>query len=366
MKRYIAWIAGHTLAGVCLIGLGCSGGDVPDPEADSRAASDSAPGGVPPGPAAPPAGPGAARAEEPASPPGQAKAPAAAPAEPPQTVAEPTSKADPASASATSEMLAIATAPPAGDPGAAPAPGATTPPGAGMPGAPGAGMMPGSNPGMMPGSNPGMMPGSGPGMMRGSGPGMMAGAGMNPPPGPGAAMPGALAGAPGMPGGFPGAGANPNFGRGAGMPGSPGGGVLGGSGKPADFTTPLKAVNAFLDALKQRDADLLAESTALRAATESNVKNRKLFTAILEHSLDDDTFDDLIEKLDGFTPKFLNTARSTGRQGVVLEKTVKRHTYWRTIDVRREKAGWKVVDVGGERDLASSTSGVRSKPRQKK
>jgi len=216
----------------------------------------------------------------------------------------------------------------------------------------GSGMMRGSGPGMMPGANPGMMPGAGSGMMPGANPGMMAGRGMNPSARPGAAMrsgPGfAMPGAPG------------------GAMGMPGGGALGGSNKPAEFTTPLKAVNAFLDALKQRDADQLAESTALRAATESSVKNRKLFTAILEHSLDDDTFDDLIEKLDGFTPKFLNSATSTGRQGVVLEKTIDRRTYRRTIDVRREKSGWKVVDVGGERDLASSTSGVRSKPRQKK
>ena len=77
-------------------------------------------------------------------------------------------------------------------------------------------------------------------------------------------------------------------------------GVPGGSGKAADFSNPLNAVNAFLDALKQRDADLLAESTALRAATESHVNNRKLFTAILDHSISDDDFDDLIEKLDGY------------------------------------------------------------------
>ncbi|MEJ7640236.1 MAG: hypothetical protein WKF75_20285 [Singulisphaera sp.] len=140
----------------------------------------------------------------------------------------------------------------------------------------------------------------------------------------------------------------------------------GGSGKAADFSNPLNAVTAFLDALKQRDADLLAESTALRAATESHVNNRKLFTAILDHSISDDEFDDLIEKLNGYKISFLNSAKSTGRQGIVLEKVVDKHVYRRTIDVRREKAGWKVVDVGGERDLSSSVSGVRSKPRPKK
>jgi hypothetical protein len=170
-----------------------------------------------------------------------------------------------------------------------------------------------------------------------------------------------------MPGGLPRAGANPNMARGGGMPipGGPGLGALGGSGKPADFTTPLNAVNAFLDALKQRDADLLAESTALRAPTESHVNNRKLFTSILDHSISDDDFDDLIEKLDGYQISFLNTAKSTGRQGVVLEKRADNTTYRRTIEVRREKAGWKVVDVGGERDLSTSVSGVRSRPRQK-
>ena len=149
------------------------------------------------------------------------------------------------------------------------------------------------------------------------------------------------------------------------FPGPGGDGAAGGSGKAADFRNPLNAVNAFLDALKQRDADLLAESTALRAATESHVNNRKLFTSILDHSISDDDFDDLIEKLDGYQISFLNSAKSTGRQGIVLEKIVDNHTYRRTIEVRREKAGWKVVDVGGERDLSASVSGVRSKPRRR-
>ena len=149
-------------------------------------------------------------------------------------------------------------------------------------------------------------------------------------------------------------------------PGPGGEGAPGGSGKAADFNNPLNAVNAFLDALKQRDADLLAESTALRAATESHVNNRKLFTSILDHSISDDDFDDLIAKLNGYQISFMNSARSTGRQGIVLEKNVNNHIFRRTIDVRREKAGWKVVDVGGERDLSASVSGVRSKPRAKK
>ena len=52
MKRYIAWIAGLGLAGVCLGGPGCSGSDVPDPESDAQAAGDSAPADRTAGPGA--------------------------------------------------------------------------------------------------------------------------------------------------------------------------------------------------------------------------------------------------------------------------------------------------------------------------
>ncbi len=323
MKRYIAWIAGLGLAGVCLGGLGCSGGDVPDPESDAQAAGDSAPEGSPPAPAPKADESVAAQEVAPTSPSVETRTSTASPVEPPRTAAESTPKADPGSASATSEMLAIATAPPSGDSGSTPPPGAAAVP-------PGPGAMP-----AMP-----AMP---------SGP------------------PGTPAN-PGSPPGYQGPGANPNIGRAEGMPipGAGGDGAPGGSGKRADFTNPLKAVTAFLDALRERDAELLADATAFRAVSESHVNNRKLFASILDHSISDDDFDDLIAKLDGYQISFLNTPHSSGRQGVVLEKTIDRHTYRRTIEVRREKAGWKVVDVGGERDLSASVSGVRSKPRVKK
>ena len=143
-----------------------------------------------------------------------------------------------------------------------------------------------------------------------------------------------------------------------------GGGAPGGSGKAAEFTNPVKAVTAFLDALKQRDADLLAESTALRAPTESHVNNRKLFTSILDHSLSDDDFDDLIEKLDGYQISFLNSAKSTGRQGIVLEKKSMNNTSTgaRSKSAARRRAGRSSMS-GEKRDLSASVSGVRSKPR---
>ena len=261
-------------------------------------------------------------------------------------------------------MLAIATAPPSGDTDATSPPGAPAMgPGAGMPGGPGGRM--GMGPRACPVWQAGRRDGEGPvapGMPGAPGPGagtMPGAGGMASMAGPGGRM--ADGPAPGMPGhqvraghaagharmAGPGGRAWPTSGHaGEGMPG--GRRHAGASGKAADFRNPVNAVNAFLDALKQRDADLLAESTALRAPTESHVNNRKLFTSILDHSLSDDDFDDLIEKLDGYQISFLNTAKSTGRQGVVLEKKVDNHTYRRTIEVRREKAGWKVVDVGGE------------------
>jgi len=223
-----------------------------------------------------------------------------------------------------------------------------------MPGAMGPAGMMGAGPG-----GPGMAGAMGPGGARGVGPRAPGMAGAMGPGGPRGAGPTG----PGMPGGFPGMGAGPNIGRGEGMPGA-GPGAFGASGKAADYRNPTTAVTAFLDALKQRDADLLAESTALRAPTEAHANNRKLFTSILDHSISDDDFDDLIEKLDGYQIAFLNQPKSSGRQGVVLQKKADNTTYLRTIDVRREKAGWKVVDIGGVADLKTSVSGVRSKTRR--
>jgi hypothetical protein len=174
-------------------------------------------------------------------------------------------------------------------------------------------------------------------MMR---PPQMAGAGsqqmkaMMPGPG-GAGMP-AMPGAPGMAGAGPGGG--------------------GGADEPADFRTQENAVKAFLNALKAKDPVRLREATALRAVRENEGKaNEKLFASILEESMSEDEIDELAKKLEGYQIAGRNVAKSSGRLGIILQKSDKGgDILLRTITVRIEKDGWKVVDIGGVKVMPRS------------
>ena len=58
MRAWIDWLKGAGLAAMCVLAVGCGGGDVPDPGSDSTAASDGGEGGGAPAagaPAPPPA-----------------------------------------------------------------------------------------------------------------------------------------------------------------------------------------------------------------------------------------------------------------------------------------------------------------------
>jgi len=168
---------------------------------------------------------------------------------------------------------------------------------------------------------------------------------------PGSAMPPGPPGASGSPpAGYPGAGSSSGPG-GEGGSGAPGGG---GNDGPADFRTQLGAVNAFLAAVRAKDATRLKEATALRAGqdNETRPQNKKLFEAILEENLSGDDLDELAKKLEGFQVTGANEAKSSARLGIILHKSEGGGAFLqRTITVRREKAGWKVVDISGEGKL---------------
>jgi len=121
-----------------------------------------------------------------------------------------------------------------------------------------------------------------------------------------------------------------------------------GANEPANFKYPVTAVNSFLKALRAKDAEGLAQATALHAETESADKNKKMFKAILDKNLPDNELNDLAGKLDGFRVVSQNIPKSTGRLGVILGKQKGNDTLQRTITVRLEKSGWKVVDIGPE------------------
>ncbi len=111
------------------------------------------------------------------------------------------------------------------------------------------------------------------------------------------------------------------------------------------FRMPNTAVQAFLAALKAKDKERLAQCTALHAPTEAAEKHRKIFAAIVEGSISDDELDEMAKALDGYQVSGMLEAKSTGRMGVLISKMDGRDRLQRTITTRKEKEGWKVLDV---------------------
>jgi hypothetical protein len=132
------------------------------------------------------------------------------------------------------------------------------------------------------------------------------------------------------------------------MPGGPGGG----ENVVSDFRTPQSAVQSFLSAIRSKDPERLAEATALRAPTESSPQYQKVFAAIIEQSLAPEDLDELAKKFEGMSIIGQNQAKSSARLGIIIGKNgQKGEQLTRTITVRKEKAGWKVCDVSGQREF---------------
>ncbi len=124
----------------------------------------------------------------------------------------------------------------------------------------------------------------------------------------------------------------------------------------SDFRNPYTAVASFLSAVKAKDLDRIAEATALRAGqpTETSPHYQKVFQAILDQSLAPEDLDELAKKFEGMKIVGQNQAKSTGRLGIIVGKAgttgqQQGDTFTRTITVRKELKGWKVVDISGER-----------------
>jgi hypothetical protein len=338
MKDLRSYLARLAMVGLCVSWVGCGGSDVPDPASDNQAAADTpAPNADGPPPPAAPAkedGGEVAKADAPAAaaPAGEAPAVAAAGEDKPAEDKPGAVKGD---SSGTSELFNMANnAPPPPD---------STPPtevAGGTPGAPsGAGPM---GPG---GMKPGMMGPGGPG-----GSGAQGGRGVGPEAGPGGSGgpggPGGIAGMPGMkPGGI------------GGGPGGMGSGMMGGSDNnaPANYTMPMSAVITFMNAVKSKDKDRIAEATALRSVGMAHSKGMKqLFSNILDNSISDDDVNELAKQLDGYQIIGQNTPTSSGQLGIILGKSNGHNgQYRRTVTVRHEAKGWKVADITGQSELES-------------
>ena len=58
-------------------------------------------------------------------------------------------------------------------------------------------------------------------------------------------------------------------------------------------------------------------------------------------------------------------ANSVGRLLVIVDKTTKNEEYQRTITVRKEKAGWKVLDYQRQARLRGLAGGCRDRKKKK-
>jgi hypothetical protein len=156
-----------------------------------------------------------------------------------------------------------------------------------------------------------------------------------------------------------------------GGPGGPGGmNAPGGTSKPADFSDPQGAVTAFLDALKARDLDRLAEATALRAQTEASARNIERFKRIYDGSLSESELDEIAKALDGYQIVGENPPKSSGRVQVVLRKQGQGQgttNSWttRVVTVRHEKKGWGVLDISGPSDFRTPGFSKMGQPKRR-
>lgn len=377
MRAWIDWLKGAGLAAVCILAVGCGGGETPDAETENTAAAEGSEGGGAP----PEVAPGPPVASAPGMPPGMRPGMRPGMAGPGANEGEGTMSGSAVAegstppavkggegGSATAEMLALATGGQGG--GGTPSPDAQ--PGASGPGGPGGPGGRGGSGGMM------AMMGGRPGAPGVNGPG----AGMSGPGGQFRGMPmapgagGPSAGAPaagGPPGGSrPGAGVGADMmarmmqqqNRGGQGPGGPGGfgpgrqGGLGGfrgpqqDNGPADVHSPTGAARAFLNALRDKDRTRLAEATALRSSEEAVARNQDLFRTIVDESISDSELDDLAKRFEGYKVAGENAVKSTGRLGIILHRDHDDGGYTSMVlTVRKEKKGWGVMDMSKETEF---------------
>jgi len=137
---------------------------------------------------------------------------------------------------------------------------------------------------------------------------------------------------------------------GSGNPGGGGGIGSGGSGAAPSFQNAQKGAQSFLDALKSKDIERVSEATALRSQYEAKTADhRQLFNQILSKTIEQADVNKLADLFEGMTIQDMNTVKSSGQVGVIVGKTKGQERVTRTLTVRHEKAGWKVMDFSDAR-----------------
>ncbi len=345
MRDARTWIARLATVGLCLMGVGCGGGGVPDPSSDPSFVNEAPPppvSGVAPSTVSAPDPAPAAPAKE-AAPQLARNDPAPAPAPAAVEAAAPAAAA-PAQAG-NDQPAVVATSPAPGE--AAAAPGEEKP----APAAKGDASGTTELLNLSNNANNAAPPAE---AAKDEVPAATANPGAMPIPGPGGAMPG-LNGPPGQGRGL--AAEDPRAGGGGGMFG---GADNQGANAPANYTYPMTGATTFINAVKSKNKDRIQEATALHAPTEAHsVAMQKLFAQVVDLSISDSQVDDLAKALQGYTIIGMDPAVSSGRQKVVLGKSNGQGgQYRRTLTMRKEAKGWKVCDISGQSEM----QGMRGMP----
>jgi hypothetical protein len=150
-------------------------------------------------------------------------------------------------------------------------------------------------------------------------------------------------------------------------PGAPGGGTPNSSGTPgggnSSKSPTIEVAEKFLEALKAKDLEKLKDVIALRAPLQASPKHRPIFANIRDGQLDEATLAEMSEAFDEMKVTDMNTPKSTGLRGVIVSKTEKESNEMisRTIYIRREVAGWKVLDFSGPRIQTGYSTGTRKR-----
>ena len=154
----------------------------------------------------------------------------------------------------------------------------------------------------------------------------------------------------------PAPGANPNNPQ----PGGPNNPQMGGI--HPGFQAPVKTALDFLEAVKAKDAEALAEVTALRAPTEAATEgHRKFFETVLKKEASVEDLDALAEQFSNYQFMTVQNGKSIARVDVIVGKATRDDQYQRTIHVRKEKAGWKIVDYSGAYSYIGRRGPVRKR-----
>jgi hypothetical protein len=134
-----------------------------------------------------------------------------------------------------------------------------------------------------------------------------------------------------------------------------------GADQPGNFSNARNAVVSFLNALKAKNIDNLADAVALHAPTEARPENQKLFQSILDASISDEMLSTIAADFDGYRIVRIDKPTTTGTFEVFIAKAIPAPPgvvggtkvvglrLLRVVTVRREQAGWKVQDISRAR-----------------